>query len=345
MGVDLLIISTGQPKIPRYWGDSEVIEHICRMLADSDLTVVDVHVETETQLKHSLEEHQPKLSFTNGYRLLNEMTQPFMAGIIDQEGYAFIGSDAEGLLCISKSHTKKLLLQASISTPCFLVARQSTFLSETIKGLSFPLVVKPAEGAESIAISPVGSFEELEKAVADILNIYPGEVVIEEWKTRVTEYTVAVIGNDLERAVLPITLSIPEGAPFLTNHVKENRIEDTIRGIPTDDVIYRLAEVLNAACDVLKIRDWARFDVLHDESDNLWIIDVNAIPGLRLGPKHPSYFPRCIHYHLGFSYEDTIIALLAVASRRTSTALSDKLTARSAPLLKQIDDFARRYRN
>src|SRR5262249_47079394 len=130
------------------------------------------------------------------------------------------------------------------------------------------------------------------------------------------EFTVAVLGNDANRGIFPLELAVPDGYAFLTNEVKERLIGKTVRGCPDSLSTKQLQTLIHAACTALPIFDWARLDVLQDETGDFFIIDINPLPGLRFDPFHPSYFPLCLYHHLGFSYDDTIIALVGVSLKR-----------------------------
>ena len=84
-----------------------------------------------------------------------------------------------------------------------------------------------------------------------------------------------------------------------------------------DDPVTRqqLVSLAGQVFDVLGIRDWTRVDIVGDDS-GLYVIDVNALPGLRTDVRHPSLFPLCLELCYGLSSENVIRTLISASIER-----------------------------
>ena len=66
---------------------------------------------------------------------------------------------------------------------------------------------------------------------------------------------------------------------------------------------------------VLKIRDWARFDIRCDSDENPYIIEINPLPGILPNPDDNSCFPKAAR-EVGMDYDNLIQTVLNLAIER-----------------------------
>lgn len=112
------------------------------------------------------------------------------------------------------------------------------------------------------------------------------------------ELTVAVLGNDAARLAAPAEITLPDGIKLLDAQTKQHRIVPTLAPAPNNKGTHNAVTAALGVCRVLGIKDWARVDVVLERDGAPFVIDVNAMPGLRRAPNHPSYFPRCLNFAL-----------------------------------------------
>ena len=101
-------------------------------------------------------------------------------------------------------------------------------------------------------------------------------VMVERWITG-SEYTAAVLG----REALPlIRLETPHA--FYDYHAKYVA-DDTRYLIPCgleQDAETRLQALASKAFDAVGAHGWGRVDILMDDQDRPWIIEINTVPGM-----------------------------------------------------------------
>lgn len=205
-------------------------------------------------------------------------------GTLDMLGIPYTGSGVlAAAITMDKAASKRIFVAEGISTP-----RAHTYhryemkreLSKEIAGeFSFPVVVKAASQGSSIGVYIVEDVAELSKSLEDAFS-YDDEVLVEEF-VRGREITVAVWGNAEEKEAMPIieitTLSgrydynskYTKGA---STHIVPARLsEDKTREIQ------ELAVNTFAACRCCGV---ARVDMMLDENEVPYVIEVNSVPGM-----------------------------------------------------------------
>ena len=231
-----------------------------------------------------------------------------MIAPLEAWGVPLVGSGSDGLAAENKAHTKRLLVENGVPTPAYEVINGETDLREISARLGLPLIVKPLVGAESHGVIKCDDLPSLSAAVE------PG-LLVEQWK-RHRELTVSVLGNGETRIAAPGEIVLPPAVEYLDLATKRERIVPTLAPAPDNDGTRKAVAVALDACRVLAVHDWARVDVLLDHEENPYVIDVNALPGLRKVADHPSYFPRCLALTTGMSYQQVVLALVAAAASR-----------------------------
>lgn len=205
-------------------------------------------------------------------------------GTLDMLGIPYTGSGVlAAAITMDKAASKRIFVAEGISTPrahTYQRYEMKRELSKEIAGeFSFPVVVKAASQGSSIGVYIVEDAAELSKSLEDAFS-YDDEVLVEEF-VRGREITVAVWGNAEEKEAMPIieitTLSgrydynskYTKGA---STHIVPARLsEDKTREIQ------ELAVKTFAACRCCGV---ARVDMMLDENEVPYVIEVNSVPGM-----------------------------------------------------------------
>jgi D-alanine-D-alanine ligase len=138
---------------------------------------------------------------------------------------------------------------------------------------------------------------------------------VEEW-CRYREFTVGVLGNGPGRIAAPLEIVLPGADAMLDAKAKAAGIREAIRVARFDPKALAATRLALAACEALKIADWARIDVVMDKAGMPYVIDVNASPGLRHEEQHPSIYPLCFTLNAESTYNDVVRAVAASAAIR-----------------------------
>jgi len=210
----------------------------------------------------------------------------------------FTGSSAEASrLAFSKSAAKERMAQFGVPTPeAVLIHRADslTRIDERIRGIGFPLVVKPDAQGSSLGVTIVRDPEEFPAALVRCFE-YDSFGLIEPFVDG-SEWTVALIDDD----VLPPIRIVPK-SPFFDYRAK---YEDDATGYdfdggvdpPTREMIGRIAR---GACRAIGTRGAARVDLILDGCRQPWVLEVNTIPGLTTHSLLPKAAARA-----GYSFAD-----------------------------------------
>lgn len=235
------------------------------------------------------------------------------------------GVDSLGFnLSWDKTKIKELLNADSIPTPNYVTIKPNDRLDS--KDLSFPLFVKAADDHGSLSInenSVVNNQEELSNQIDWIRKNIGGPALVEEYIDG-RELQVTVLGNNSNLIALPIK-EIVFGAQFkdrpkvVTYKAKWEAKSTDYQGTtkmecPAKLTLEEQKAIENAvkkASEVLKVRDYARFDIRF-KNNIPYIIDYNANPAV--GPQDASALPAKV---FGLSYQEFITAIVAVALRRS----------------------------
>ena len=194
--------------------------------------------------------------------------------LLDVGGVAYTGSDRLGCsLAMDKEVTKRLLRDAGIATPDWLVGPQSADAVESALGL--PVIVKAAGGGSSLRLVLAHDRQELEAAIRDS-GAWNDVVLIERYHSG-REFTVGVVGRD----TYPVGEIIPDHEifdyackyqPGLAQEIFPADIPETL-----SDHLRSLALQVH---DVLRLRDYSRVDFIVGDEGQAWCLEANASPGM-----------------------------------------------------------------
>lgn len=222
-------------------------------------------------------------------------------GGLEVMGIPYTGSGVmASALCMDKIATKKILVLSSIPTPAFSLDPTAAGL----RGLKFPLVVKPSTGGSTLGLSIVEDAAHLSGAITGASKF--GRAVLVEERIEGREVSVSI----LNRRVLPIVEIFAEGK--LYDYTAKYSAGGARLEVPA-----RLSEGLSGKLSSLALRCYselgcrggARVDILLDKDSNPFVLEVNTSPGLTKRSLLPMAAAEA-----GLSYKDLIVEMLEGAS-------------------------------
>ncbi|MCS7180660.1 MAG: D-alanine--D-alanine ligase [bacterium] len=215
-------------------------------------------------------------------------------GFLETLKIPYTGSDVlSSALCLNKIICKEILSFNKIPTPKFIVIEKGKNPKIPFK---FPVVVKPANLGSTIGVKIVDSQKQLELAIKDAFSI-DNEVFVEKFIDG-KEVTVGIIGNQ-NIEVLPI-IEIKTKSGFYDYKAKYTPGE-SFHIIPPNlpkKVIKKIEKLAKKTYKVLRCSGFARMEIMVDKKFNLYVLDVNTIPGLT----KISLFPDAAK-HKGIDFE------------------------------------------
>jgi D-alanine-D-alanine ligase len=228
-------------------------------------------------------------------------------GMLEMMKIPYTGSGVLGsALAMHKIMAKRIFISENIPTPTFAVLSREVIEKNNMKDFPFPipLVVKPAREGSTIGISIVQSGEELTPALKKA-GKYDEEILIETF-LKGKEITVGILGD----LPLPVIEIVPKGG-FYDYHSKYTKGETQYiipARMPREKYL-RAQEISLKVFRALGCSGFARVDLMTDESDDPFVIDVNTVPGMT----ETSLFPKAAAY-AGIPFEDLAERILLGAS-------------------------------
>jgi len=194
--------------------------------------------------------------------------------LLDVAGVTYTGSDRLGCsLAMDKEVTKRLLRDAGVPTPDWLVGPRSA--AEVEAELGLPVIVKAAGGGSSLRLILAHDRTELEMAVTESETW--DDLVLFERYHRGREFTVGVVG----RETYPVGEIVPEHEIFdYECKYQPGLAREIFPADISDELSDRLRALALRVHDSLRLRDYSRVDFIVDDAGNEWCLEANALPGM-----------------------------------------------------------------
>jgi len=195
--------------------------------------------------------------------------------VLEFLGMPYTGSGVcSSALTMDKVLTKKVMRCSGIPTPDFFELDSETDCEQLLLDFGLPVFVKPVLEGSSIGMTPVHQESELFSAWK---NARRYGAVFAERLIDGNEYTAAFIGE----TVLPlIKLDTPHefydyDAKYLAN--------DTVYTCPSgldDASVEAINEIVLETIRTTGVKNWGRVDLMLDQRQQPWVIEVNTVPGM-----------------------------------------------------------------
>ena len=196
-------------------------------------------------------------------------------GALETLDLPYTGSGVLGsALAMEKHRTKALWRGMGLPTPDSVLIREADDL-EQADGLGYPLMVKPSAEGSSIGMSKVESRDQLQRAW-EAARDYDTRVLAERWVDG-EEYTAAVLNGEM----LPL---IRLETPHQFYDYQAKYAVDTTRyhcpcGLPEAQE-KQLRGLCREAFEAVGAAGWGRVDLMLDQQQRPWLIEVNTVPGM-----------------------------------------------------------------
>lgn len=211
-------------------------------------------------------------------------------GLLEVMNIPYVGSKVmASALAMDKEASKKMFIYHGLSVPQFVVLWKDTFHPDNLKnksegGISFieqsvkfpmPWVVKPATEGSSVGVNIVKNPEQILDAVKIAFDY--GERVIVEKYTKGREIQIGILGDRILGGV-----EVRPSLEFYSYEAKYTAgLTKYILPPEVDEETYERLKLAGLkAHNALACEGASRVDLILDESNNIYVLEVNTIPGM-----------------------------------------------------------------
>jgi D-alanine-D-alanine ligase len=246
-------------------------------------------------------------------------------------GIPYTGSDAATLsIALDKALSKRVLLQHGILTAEFQL--METGRERLSPKLKFPLIVKPNQEGSSKGVSASASVVDddaaLRAVVRELIERYRQPALIEVYIPG-REFTVGLLGDRRPRVLPPMEILFKDKnnqRPVYDFQIKQEWEKHVSYQCPADLTPVELKAMERVARDTfaaLDCRDVSRVDFRMTPKGELYVIEVNPLPGLT-----PGYSDLClIATAAGIDYRTLIGEILEGGLKRMREKRREAKTA------------------
>lgn len=211
-------------------------------------------------------------------------------------------------ICMDKMATKEILSANSIPNASYVTHRIDESMPEydtVAKKLGRTLFIKPARSGSSVGVSKVISADEFTRAV-QLAHEYDNVILIEGAITG-RELEVAVLGSPPHHKVSGVgeVITNQDFYSYDAKYSSDSASEVIIPATLDIEIVKRIRTLAHQAYATLGCQGMARVDFFLDETGDVYVNEVNTIPGFT----NISMYPK-LWQHEGVSYDDLISRLI-----------------------------------
>jgi D-alanine-D-alanine ligase len=242
-------------------------------------------------------------------------------GLLELAGVPFVGAGVLGsALGMDKAVQKVLFAAAGLPIVPFEVVRETAWREDAegvaarIGALGYPVFTKPATLGSSVGISRVGDAGEVAAGLEEAFR-YARKAVVERGIQPIREVECAVLGND-DPVASVVGEIVPRGHAFYDYEAKyldEQGAELVIPARVSDQVASRIQRMAVSAFQVVEGAGMARVDFFLRGDDELWLNEINTIPGFTSISMYPKLWEAS-----GLAYPRLVERLLDLAIERNA---------------------------
>jgi len=229
--------------------------------------------------------------------------------ILEQRNLSFVGSGSKASrLGMDKITTKQAWEKVGLPTPPW--RRLDSSNPRALEDIGAPCVVKAISSGSSIDVFVCKTMEEAKSACAKIMANHDAALI--EKFIQGPELTVGLLE---EKPLAPIRIVPKRG--FFDYEAKYKAADTEHRfdtGLPPQ-VVEECRELARKANSVIGARDLARIDIMLDDQNHPYLLEINTLPGFT--PK--SLLPEAAK-HAGVDFGPLVDRLVKRARQRNATA-------------------------
>ncbi len=287
-----------------------------------------VYLEATAELPAILASSGLDLVFNIAEGIRGRSREAQVPAILELLDIQYTGSDPATLsIALDKALAKRVVRQAGIPTPAFVLMRSGT--ERVPKRMRFPVILKPnAEGSSKgvVGLSVVENETELRSLAKQLIEKYHQPVLVEEYLPG-REFTLGLLGETRPKVLPPMEIVYTNPSvsrPVYTFGHKLDQTDELRYDAPAklDDKLRKdLERVARSAFMALGCSDVGRIDLRLDAAGKVHFIECNPLPGLT-----PGWSDLCmIAESAGMDYRTLIGSIMAPAIKRLKAKRKQQL--------------------
>lgn len=224
---------------------------------------------------------------------------------LDEIKIPYTGSDAKSSkLGMDKFLSKSLWHSRGVNTPAFIKINKETNFKFIVEQLGIPFFIKPANSGSSLGISKISEKSQFHNSFE--VAYEEDSTVIAETMIHGREFTLPILNNE--------PLSVVEICPKTDFYDYEAKyLRDDTEFICPADIAPPLVENINTLCmnafNEIGCSGWGRVDFIIDKNKNIYIIEINTVPGMTSN----SLVPMSTKY-AGIEFDDLVMMILETSN-------------------------------
>jgi D-alanine-D-alanine ligase len=264
---------------------------------------------------------------TDSKRIMADMIFPVLHGTDGEDGsiqgmikamdLPMVGTGVLGSsLSMNKIVAKRLLKEAGLPVTSFLTYRydqkEKIKFSSISKKLGLPFMIKSASLGSSVGVTKVNTRKDFTLAIEEAFR-YDDEMLAEEFISG-REIECAILGNYPAEASYPGEIVLNKKYEFYTFDAKYVDPEAVRIDVPAklpSSIAEKIRKVSVQAYEALHCEDFSRIDLFLDKHGNIYINEINTIPGFTNSSMYPMMWKE-----RGLSFSDLITRLLNLGQER-----------------------------
>ena len=273
---------------------------IFKALSDKGYNVV--FIDTKEDLWRSLSENKIEIAFLALHGGYGE--NGAIQGLLEVMGIPYTGSGIlASALAMDKEASKKIFLYHEIPVAQFVLVSRDERMSELNIDFELPWVIKPVSEGSSIGVSIVKTKDELYEAMCNAFAY--GEKILIERYIKGREIQIGILNQQVLGGV-----EVRPNAEFYSYEAKYTPgLTQYILPPELDETVYNKLKMLALAShNALGCNGATRVDLILDESNNAFVLEVNTIPGMT----ETSLLPKIARL-AGLDFIDLIEEILRLA--------------------------------
>ncbi|QYN47442.1 D-alanine--D-alanine ligase [Gilliamella sp. ESL0405] len=227
--------------------------------------------------------------------------------ILTYQKIPYTGSDVlSSALTMDKLKTKLVWKALGLPVANYVMVdkSQSIDVNAIVKQLNLPLFVKPSHEGSSVGMTRVNEVSEL-KAAIEVAFQYDDVVMVESFLAG-PEFTVAIVGEEVLPSIYikPATNFYDYDAKYLSDSTQYF----CPSGL-TEDKEREIRQLALEAYKAVGCRGWGRVDIMFDQNEKPYLLEVNTAPGMT----DHSLVPMAAKQH-GWSFSELVNRILNLAT-------------------------------